>query len=599
MLILADVENETSPSPSRIIMNNKQIARPKLNRSSAQTDVTAISQSSNDHSAEMSLTSDEFARVADAASRSRRTSSTESVDVDDDDSIYYFGYGPIVNPIVRYRRGCKIPPENIQAAILYDHRLRFVEGGTACVVPRRGWDVKGVLLKFDDPEEFHRFRNFDPQYEVHDVSVSVISKTDVDPKKMSSKVAPFQDDAEEDDDEEDEEDCGEYSCPFSVTTSATSLQREEDPNSIRAVTFTIALASSNSNRNIYSQHHCITPTSCDGSNVVSMPQERYLKLIEEGLRAHEIDETYIRDEILSVNYIPSERDKIEDCESYRRFPSPLSSNGFKRLPKIAYAKYESKLCAPKKISQDLYFVCGRRVVKLQDDYDPRNPVAIWLKELCHGHPDSTLLVHQTFVDTSNCTSLALPLVDCEDDLTPEHTVWAEHTLVLFLERGGLAAQVVSEINDRPKLETSISSVGRSMPSLTLTSSMTSSMIGMFTGKHRSLGRSGNESTCSNGSDSQKNATWERQSGPRERLALGLNRTCHAPRGRSPLGHSPLGRFTRNANLRHSTSSNTASASSPPPPRHRKKFSVLKSLTIPTSKHQRASPDSSDNSTGTR
>lgn len=574
-------------------MNNKKIARPKLSRGSAQTDVTAISQSSNDHSAEISLTSDEFARVADAASRSRRTNSTESVDDVDDDSIYYFGYGPIVNPIVRYRRGCKIPPENIQAAILYDHRLRFVEGGTACVVPRRGWDVKGVLLKFDNPEEFQQFRNFDPQYELLDVNVSLISKTNVDPKKMSNKIAPFQDDAEDENDDEDEEACEEYECPFSVTTSTTSLQREEDPNSIRAVTFTIPMSSSNSNRNIYSQHHTITPTSCEGCNGISMPQERYLKLMEEGLRAHEIDETYIRDEILSVNYIPSERDKIKDSESYRQFPSPLSSNGFKKLPKIAYAKYESKLCAPKKVSKDLYFICGRRVIKLQDDYDPTNPVAIWLKELCHGQPDSTLLVHQTFVDTSNCTSLALPLVDCESDLTPEHTVWAEHTLVLFLERGGLAGKVVSEISDRPNLDSSLQSVGRSMPSLRLTSSM----IGMFTGKHRSMGRTGRDSVCLNGSDSQINASWERQDGPSEQLAFGLNRTERTPRGRTPRGRSPLGRFTR-TNTRHSTSSNTASPSSPQPTRQRKKFSILKSLTIPTTKHQRSSACSSDNiSTG--
>lgn len=112
---------------------------------------------------------------------------------DESEAIYYFGYGPIVNPIVRYRRGCMIPPEQIKTAILYDHRLKFVAGGTANVVATRGWDVKGVLLRFNSKDEWNAFRQYDANYDVREISVSVIDKTNIDPKNKNDHTAPFED----------------------------------------------------------------------------------------------------------------------------------------------------------------------------------------------------------------------------------------------------------------------------------------------------------------------------------------------------------------------------------------------------------------------
>ena len=76
---------------------------------------------------------------------------------------------------------------------------------------------------------------------------------------------------------------------------------------------------------------------------VGMPQERYLKLMADGLRSLHIDETYIQDEILSVNYIPNARDHITNAErDYRTFPMLI---GMDTLPKLSYDKYDKTVLA--------------------------------------------------------------------------------------------------------------------------------------------------------------------------------------------------------------------------------------------------------------
>lgn len=498
------------------------------------------------------------------------------------EAIYYFGYGPIVNPIVRYRRGCMILPENIQTAILYDHRLTFVKGGTANIVPSRGWDVKGVLLKFNTPQEWQQFRQFDANYEVRDINVSVIDKTNIDPKKKNEQTAPFE--FEEDQEEEettatatgdcstqmrvenDDDDDSHQSCPISVNNfeddrdeDGSSSSEEEydnpfsvcddapkshkiDPNAIRCLTFMMIDDTATTTTTPIT-----TATQDDTENVVGKPQERYLKLMADGLRAHEIDETYISDEILSVDYIANERDTVvvldptttnangdgdgDAGDGYRKFP--LSTKPHK-LPKISFAKYEIKLCktknrnsmSPSSSSTSLsssinnnnndatYFICGRKVMKLQDNNggggggstnninnnNNNNPCVKWLRAQGHGKQDLTLTVHQTFVDPD---SLHLPLVDTVDDLTPRHYEWAEHTILLYLERGGLTATVVYELdcetktNRRTSLLSSLASGcgGHSSSMSSLTASMS---MGRFSLKHY---RNSSKSTISRNSNS--------------------------------------------------------------------------------------------------
>jgi hypothetical protein len=408
---------------------------------------------------------------------------SQSGDNEEEDVIHYFGYGPIVNHFVRIRRGVTIPPEDIQTAILYDHRLQFVPGGTANIVPKIGWDVKGVILKFKTQQEWETFRQFDASYEVRPVSVSIIDKTNIDPKNKNDHTSPFEGDDYGDDDDDEDYDYGlndhgndqqqqveqddkgfntsERAGPLVrthrlhksclVTSGANSSlnnldgmdssdeddnslpfsfepkSKKADPKAIQCYTFAMDWTSPNKNRQA----------------VFGKPQERYLKLMTDGLRYHEIDETYIRDEILAVDYIPNERDKVSDQNSFLSFPNA------KKVSKFSQQKYETKLCGePKTCSKDnktgTHFVIGTKIMRVDgDNLQLNNPCVKWLRKQAHGMGDITLLVHQTFVDKDQ--PFHIPLLDNPDDVTEQHHKWAEHVVYLYLERGGLTATTIGEL----------------------------------------------------------------------------------------------------------------------------------------------------------
>lgn len=150
--------------------------------------------------------------------------------------------------------------------------------------------------------------------------------------------------------------------------------------------------------------------------------------------------------------------------------------GMKKVPKIGYDKYVKKASGIASSSslaslkgrngnrktrssitstgggdghggddQLIYFICGKKIMRLeQDDSEPTNNACTrWVKEMCHGHMDCTFVVHQTFVDPES----DLPPVTCEADITPDHQLWAEHTLLLYLERGGLSAVHLYDLDE--------------------------------------------------------------------------------------------------------------------------------------------------------
>lgn len=80
----------------------------------------------------------------------------------DGEEIYYFGYGPIVHPMVRRRR--KVETYDERAVVLPEHRLTFNFGGVANLVPQRGYEVHGVLMKFKSKGEWLKFQEYDPGY---------------------------------------------------------------------------------------------------------------------------------------------------------------------------------------------------------------------------------------------------------------------------------------------------------------------------------------------------------------------------------------------------------------------------------------------------
>jgi len=74
----------------------------------------------------------------------------------------YFAYGPIVNPMVRRRRGLHTLEE--KPAILPEHRLTFSYGGVAEIIPQRGYEVHGILMKMESLEEWKKFQATDVGY---------------------------------------------------------------------------------------------------------------------------------------------------------------------------------------------------------------------------------------------------------------------------------------------------------------------------------------------------------------------------------------------------------------------------------------------------
>lgn len=96
--------------------------------------------------------------------------SSEAPAVDDaEGTIFYLGYGPIVNKVVRKRRGLKT--SNEQPALLPEHRLTFAFGGAANIVPQRGFEVYGVLMTFHSKEDWQDFQKFDAGYNLDRVKV--------------------------------------------------------------------------------------------------------------------------------------------------------------------------------------------------------------------------------------------------------------------------------------------------------------------------------------------------------------------------------------------------------------------------------------------
>jgi hypothetical protein len=276
--------------------------------------------------------------------------------------IYYFGYGPIVHPVVRHRRD--IPIASVEAAILYEHRLVFNWGGLVTVVPQRGYEVYGVLLQFDTQKEWEAFMVFDE---------------------------------------------GGYN---TETLQVYSLKTERQVT-VRAF--------------IMPEYDVTKQEPLQQQQLETLPQERYLKLMADGMKQLGIDPDYIRDQIMSVPYTLKTKPQV-----FRTFPR-LST----KMKRISLSRYR-RLCQHAGPTE-VYFVIGCKVVRL-DDHDPKNPCSKWIRTRFHGLPEMTLLLHKTVVDPD------LNMVDEENELTPDHLAWAENHIHEFLEQGGLSATVISEMN---------------------------------------------------------------------------------------------------------------------------------------------------------
>ena len=290
----------------------------------------------------------------DALNASEQLREDPSKKEEAEDAIYFFGTGPIVNPLVRKRRGVSVGGE--RAAVLSEYRITFAVGGIANVVHGRGCEVHGVVMKFDTKEGWEEYKT---------VEIG---------GRENEAVRPV--------------DVYAYNDP--------------DPDTpIRAYVFVME------------------GTDIAKDAPMEQPaEERYLKLIADGLKFHGVDEDYIEYTIMSTEYIPS-------CKpgDYYKFPSKS------KVATITFDKYEA-LCRDAK--DKCYFVLGEYVFEMPVS-NPENPGAKWVRGQCHGKGDMSWIIYKIRIDPS------IPEIERQEDLTPQHIEWAESMTYEYLIKCNLSA----------------------------------------------------------------------------------------------------------------------------------------------------------------
>jgi hypothetical protein len=238
--------------------------------------------------------------------------------------------------------------------------LTFAYGGIANMIRQRGYEVHGILMKFTVEEDWKRFQKYDAGYNDSDLL----------------QVIPY--DAEEGD---------EPIAAYAMSMNQYDATKLEAP-------------------------------------IEQLPTERYLKLIENGMRAYNLDEDYIQDQIMSVPYVPSRKP-----EDYRSIPQASEC-----LPKMTLSTYQRRC----QRSNDIYFVINNKVCRL-GPHDRQHPAVLWLRERLHGQQDATLIIHRTIVEPN------LSIANTVEELTPQHHAWAENHTMEYLRKCNLTATKVYDL----------------------------------------------------------------------------------------------------------------------------------------------------------
>ena len=276
----------------------------------------------------------------------------------EDDGVYYFGTGPIVNPVVRKRRGVQVSEE--RAAILSEYRITFAVGGVANVVQSAGCEVHGVLMKFDSQQSWEDY------------------------KKMNAgndQVRPV--------------DVYAYNAPDTPIRANVFVMEGKDVGK--------------------------------DAPMEQPAQERYLKLISEGLRHHGVDDEYIDFTILSNEYVPSQG-------NYYKFPS---------TPKITPITYDKYVALCRNSADKYYFIIHKDVFEMPVS-NAENPGAKWILGQCHGKGDMSWTIYMTCIDPD------IPEVESEEDLTMLHYEWVQSMTYEYLSKCNLTATKCYRLVDSDK-----------------------------------------------------------------------------------------------------------------------------------------------------
>jgi len=295
----------------------------------------------------------------------------------------------MVHPSVRDRRGVFV--QEAQAAVLREYRLTFAFGGVASVVPQRGYDVHGIVVRCQSRSDWDKMQEFEAGYKPRQVQVY--------PYKNGCGCG----------DDEDEED--------------------ETPPPIRAFVL-VMLEIDESKLEI---------------PIEKLPQERYLRLIAAGMKQYDLDPDYIQDQILGVPFVPSRKP-----DNYLQFPVLVIPKNQQHqhqlppcsgapppplLPKITLERYQ-QIC--RQDPSHLLFIVGHHVI-LIGNHDPHHPGATWFAQNGFGKGDVTFVLHQTIVDPD------IPYCQTAADITADTQAWAENHLVEFIAQCGFGAHRVLQV----------------------------------------------------------------------------------------------------------------------------------------------------------
>jgi hypothetical protein len=348
---------------------------------------------------------------------------------------WYFCVGPLVNPAVRDRRRLN-STDHHQAAVLLDYRLIFTHSG-AHVVPKIGYNVHGVVMRVPHDDDWQRIVDVDSgawqqiPVNVYPYGTKKNHHSHHQHQKQKHQSshdddAPLEPDTNDDDDAVEDDDIVAAVCKGRRPIHAyVSIINEYDE----------------------SQH---------GEPLEKKPQERYLRLIAEGMRHHGVDETYVTDEVMSCPFVPkrtpedwytfpttfaattaTQLHRKKSCNDDKNAQSSNSEQDHQQqqLPVITMKKYE-KLCRKnKKPNSDVYFILHNYVLKM-GTHDPQNPIALWIRGLGHGKADLCYTVHQIVVDPD------IPWARTRGDMTLLHYAWAEdHVFEVFKLCGTTATKL--------------------------------------------------------------------------------------------------------------------------------------------------------------
>ena len=308
---------------------------------------------------------------------------------DTDGGLYYFGYGALVNPTSRKRRG--ITTCQSQAASLPDYRLTFAYGGAANICKAKGWEVHGILMRCASSKDFEVLSAFDTGYDC--IQVNVIPYSD------------YWDECS-DDTEEGHTKCG-YLNPLRgkrpVKANVFVMRRDENENSDLPMD--------------------------------KLPQERYLRVIASGMRSYGIDESYLEDQIMGVPYIPNRKP-----DEYLRFPMASKIEATMTLVEWEKECQRRLQKADAEKQNLLVFRLGSTVIQVDDNHDPENPFCVWVRGRLVGPQDSTWVIIQTLFDPD------LPLINCANEVTSVHQSWAENQMMEKFEQAGIHAEAILQLS---------------------------------------------------------------------------------------------------------------------------------------------------------